>query len=207
MSDEPENLKLDSSTPGEVSSVATSYADLAASLNTIVGAATTVLSTTTDEKNNGLCHQKTRTCSETVNDRDEMACTSLGSLRLVPHKIHLYVLRDSRENDKFVIQAIFSSTVKLNFEPHKVLNLHNGVYSFVHRLTLDLTLTENDGWLYPMDEYHLRLSSQSFRGSKHFVNERRRFLSDSSQTSHQFLFDTDFSDYNFTKAPGKGYTT
>jgi len=129
---------------------------------------------------------------------------------LTQHKIRLYVLRNAKENDTFVIQALFSCDIKFNFEREKVFNSENVFCTYVHYLTLNLMLNDTgdfyvmrEGRLYRIDEYHLRISLRSFTGSKHFINEKKRSLYNCLPTWHQFLFNIDFSDNSSTKAPGK----
>ncbi len=56
---------------------------------------------------NDLSHLNTETSDKTTNDQDETVDICSDLLGLIPHKIRLYALRSSKENDKFIIQAIF----------------------------------------------------------------------------------------------------
>ncbi len=164
----------------------------------------------TENDGSGLSLSNTGNFGETIADQDETDDICLDLSQLIPHKIHLYTLRSSKESSKFTIQAIFSSDVKINFERDTALNTENDVCPYVHHLTLDLMLNNNGhfyvtykGLLHTINEYYLRISMRSYRGNKHFINEKRRFLSDCLRASHQLLFNTDFCDHISTNAPGK----
>jgi hypothetical protein len=64
---------------------------------------------TTEDDKRGRSHLNTETSGKTTNDKDEAVKICLDSLGLIPHKIRLYALRSSKESNKFIIQAIFSS--------------------------------------------------------------------------------------------------
>jgi hypothetical protein len=156
------------------------------------------------------CYPNTDIVDSTKNDKDTTVDTRPKSLELIPHTIHLYTLRKSKENSGFIIQAIFDGGIKLNFTRYEALSGENDIRPFVHYLALNLMRTD-DGQLYVMHqgrlqamcEYYLRISLRIFNHKTHYVDRRRRLLSNHAHTSHQFLFDVDFNDQLITSAPGK----
>ena len=190
-----------------ISAVSDTGTKLYANLTAVVGP---VISNIKENNTSNFTHAITTASEKTADDSFEVIQMPSRGSGITTQQIHLYLIRYSKANSKFLIQALFSPDIKRNFGQSKALQSGSEYLPCVHYLNMNVIPTntnrfccQHDGRSHVINDYSLRISLPNFSGTKHSLDSRKRCLSECPPTWHQFLFNVEFPDHDSMKVLGK----